>query len=64
MILGVDQFREIMTNARALPCESRASFLERVTVLLRQHRPDDAEVAAALKAALSAELFEELNDGR
>jgi hypothetical protein len=62
--MTIDQYKSVLVTMRALPLEIQAGFMERMTVLLRQHRrPDDAEVAAALKAALSAELFEESNDG-
>ena len=53
--MTLDQYRTILATTRALPCESQEGFLQRVSLLLRQHRrPGDAEVAAALKDALCA----------
>ena len=55
-----DQFKTVMVTMRALPLEIQPDFMQRVVVLLRpHHRPCDATVAAAVKSALSAELFEE-----
>jgi hypothetical protein len=53
--MTLDQYKTVLATARALPSETQASFLERVSLLLRQHhRPGDAEVADALNSALSA----------
>jgi hypothetical protein len=48
-----DQFKTVMVTMRALPLEIQPDFMARITVLLRpHHRPCDATVAAALRAAL------------
>jgi len=55
------QLKQITTIAVALPVEKRAVLLERVASYCRMrglYRPDDAEIDAALRSALTGLVHE------